>query len=287
MPSDLEHAILSVNGIKLHVVFAGPPNGEPVLLLHGFPEFWRGWIKQITPLADAGWRVIVPDQRGYNLSEAPKSMRAYSMGHLVGDVIGLLDHLGIKQSPLVGHDWGAAVAWGTALRRPERVKKLAILNVPHPAVMARFLSRSPRQMLKSWYIAFFQIPGLADWLLARRDFAGALAMLKASGKPTTFSPQDLEEYRRAYQNSGGLTGMINWYRALARYRPSLPTETRLRMPVLILWGEKDIALSKAMAQASLELCDQGKLVCFPEATHWVQHDEAEAVNRHLLEFLSD
>lgn len=287
MPSDLEHAILSVNGIKLHVVFAGPPNGKPVLLLHGFPEFWRGWIKQIAPLADVGWRVIVPDQRGYNLSEAPKSVSAYSMEHLMGDVVGLLDHLAIERVSLVGHDWGAAVAWSTALRHPERIKKLAILNVPHPAVMARFLSRSPRQMLKSWYIAFFQIPRLADWLLAWRDFAGALAMLKSSGKPTTFSPQDLEEYCRAYQNSGGLTGMINWYRALARYRPSQPAEIRLKMPVLILWGEKDIALSKAMAQASLELCDQGKLIYFPQATHWVQHDEAEAVNRHLIEFLSD
>jgi pimeloyl-ACP methyl ester carboxylesterase len=153
--------------------------------------------------------------------------------------------------------------------------------------MQHFLTHSPRQMLKSWYIAFFQIPELADWLLSLGNYAGALSMLKTSGLPATFSASDLEEYRQAYIHSKGLTGMINWYRALARFRPTVPGSIRLRMPVLILWGKQDIALGAVMAEESLKLCDQGKLVFFEHASHWLQHDEAPSVNRHLLEFLRE
>ncbi|MDX9990897.1 MAG: alpha/beta hydrolase [Anaerolineales bacterium] len=281
-----EHTYLQINAeIRLHLVLAGPPEGKPILLLHGFPEFWYGWRNQIMALAAKGYRVIAPDQRGYNLSSAPKAVAAYGLDHLSQDVIFILDHFGIEKVSLVGHDWGAAVAWTVALLHPERVERLAILNVPHPAVMMNFIRKNPQQMLKSWYIAFFQIPGLADWLMRLNNFEGVLKMLTASGQPGTFSPEDLSEYRKAYSNSGGLTGMINWYRALVRHPLKEKTKAQIELPVLILWGKKDIALSAKMAEESLKLSKNGRLIFFENATHWVQHDEAAAITGELLQFM--
>lgn len=282
----LEHTFIRTNGIQLHVVLAGPAEGEPILLLHGFPEYWGGWQKQIPALAEAGYRVIVPDQRGYGQSDVPNGVRAYALPELGKDVIGLLDHFGIEKVNLVGHDWGAVVAWGVALTFPERVKKLGILNVPHPAAMLAYLRKSFKQLRKSWYIGFFQLPGLADWLLKREDFALAVRLLLGSGKKGTFSRAELEDYKKAWAASGGLTGMINWYRALLRYPAPTPADLRIHRPVLILWGKQDVALSHEMAELSIELCDNGQLVYFENATHWVQHDEAEAVNARLLGFFS-
>jgi epoxide hydrolase 4 len=282
-----EHALIDTNGIRLHVVTAGDPDGRPVVLLHGFPEFWYGWRHQIPALVAAGFRVIVPDQRGYNLSDKPKGVPAYRTEELVRDVIGLLDHFGIQKVCLAGHDWGAAVAWGVALAFPERIERLAILNVPHPAVMLQTLRSSPRQMLKSWYIFFFQIPGLADWLL-KADHSAALArMLRSSGKASTFEASDLLEYRQAWSQPGALTAMINWYRAIFRDRPSRRSRVRVRVPTMILWGKRDVALSAEMAQRSVELCTDGRLEYFENATHWLQHDEAEAVNRRLVAFFTN
>jgi pimeloyl-ACP methyl ester carboxylesterase len=279
----LEESFIRTNGVRLHVMQAGPRDGPPVVLLHGFPEFWRGWARQITPLAEAGFRVIVPDQRGYNLSEVPSAVKAYRLEELVGDFTGLLDALGAAECCLAGHDWGAAVAWSAALSHPQRVRKLAIHNVPHLAVMAEFLKK-PAQLMKSWYIGFFQIPGLADWLVSRNDYAWAAAALQRTSRRGVFSDADLAEYRQAWRNSGGLTGMIHWYRALARYRPAAPKDLRLHMPVLIQWGRRDAFLSYEMAEASLAYCDQGRLISYHRATHWVQHDEAGAVSQALIEF---
>ena len=284
MNATLEDTILSTNGINLHVVLAGPLDGEPIILLHGFPEFWRGWLNQIEFLAEHGYRVIIPDQRGYNLSDVPGKVVDYSMDRLSADIVGLMDHFSLEKVYLVGHDWGGAVAWNIGMHYPERIRKLAILNVPHPVVMLHYLSKSPRQMLKSWYIGFFQIPRLPDWLFSRNHFAAALRMLKSSSLPGTFNANDLGEYQQAYTNSHGLTGMLNWYRALARFRPAAPKSIRLQMPVLILWGKRDVAFSPELAAESLKLCDQGELFFFEKASHWVQHDEPQGVSEHLREF---
>lgn len=280
------HDFIEINQIRLHVVSAGPQDGAPLILLHGFPEYWGGWQRNIPALAAAGFRVIVPDQRGYGQSSVPQAIRAYAINELVNDVLGLCDHFGIQQANLAGHDWGAAVAWSVAMTAPQRIRRLAILNVPHPLVMTRTLTKSPRQMLKSWYIGFFQLPGLADWLMKQNNFAGAIAMLRASGQPTTFSAAEFDGYRQAWAASGGLTGMINWYRALAHSAGNRPRQARISLPVRILWGRRDVALSAQMAEDSLKLCENGSLRFFPNATHWLQHDEAEAVNAELIEFFS-
>lgn len=286
MPVELEHTMIAVNGVRLHVVSAGPTGGKPVILLHGFPEFWRGWSKQISPLAEAGYRVIVPDQRGYNLSNAPKDIRAYSLDNLSRDITGLMDHFGYQQAAVVGHDWGGAVAWHLGIHHPERVERLGILNLPHPLVVSKFLRTSLQQMLRFWYFAYFQIPRLPDWLASINNYAGAASILTASGKDSTFSTDDIAEYKQAWANSGGLTGMLNWYRAAVRYPPRMKPGALLTMPVLIVWGRRDVALQYEMASASLKYCPNGRLITLNDATHWVQHDEPQAVARALLEFLA-
>ena len=285
MSIELEETFVHTNGIRLHVVQAGPRDGQPVVLLHGFPEFWRGWYRQVEPLAAAGWRVIMPDQRGYNLSDVPKGGKPYRLDELGKDIVGLLDALGYKDCCLAGHDWGAVVSWYVALTCPERVRKLAIHNVPHPVVMNRFIRRNPRQMLKSWYIGFFQIPGLADWLVSLNDYQQAAAALVGSSRPGTFGSDAMAEYKQAWKNSKGLTGMINWYRALLRYPPARFQDIRLHMPVLVQWGKRDAFLSHEMAEASVQLCDQGELILYEKATHWLQHEEAERVSEALINFL--
>lgn len=283
LSKSLEHLTIDTGQVRLHVVRAGPEDGTPVVLLHGFPECWYGWRSQIVPLSEAGFRVIVPDQRGYNLSDKPRTVRAYRMSNLTTDILAVLDHQQIQSAHVVGHDWGAAVGWHLAMHHPSRVDRLAILNVPHPAVMRLHLQSSLRQLLRSWYIFFFQIPWLPELLLK----AGGLErMLRASSKRHTFSNDDLAHYRAAWRQSGAVSAMLAWYRAAMRFPGEVFQDRQLSMPTLILWGARDVALNLAMAEASLVWCDQGRLEVFPRATHWVQHDEAVAVNQALIDFLA-
>jgi epoxide hydrolase 4 len=284
---------IQTNGICLHAIEAGPLDGKLVVLLHGFPEFWRGWSKQIGPLAEAGFRVIAPDQRGYNRSDKPHGASAYDIDLLTKDVLGILAAYGQRQAIVVGHDWGAAVAWQLATRYPEAVGKLVILNVPHPSVMMQFLRTSPKQILKSWYIFFFQIPRLPEWLLSRSSFAAMRKMMLASSNPGSFSEQDMADYLEAWRQPGALTAMLNWYRAIFRFAArrmskagALP-EVRIHAPTLLIWGAKDVALSSELVQPSLALCDDGRLVYFEDATHWVQHDQASEVTREMLSFMGE
>jgi len=269
----------------LNAVTAGPEDGPAVILLHGFPEFWYGWQKQIEPLAQAGFRVIVPDQRGYNLSSKPRGVRDYRMSELTADVIAIADQIGRETISLAGHDWGAAVAWSVAMAFPQRTEKLAILNVPHPAVMARFLRTRPRQMLRSWYMLYFQIPRIPEALFAALNFNGGVQALRDSSRPGTFTAEDFAQYRDAWRQPGALTGMINWYRALPlQMRDRAALEARITVPTRILWGMRDRFILPEAARESANYCDRGELFEFPDATHWVQHEEPERVNRLLIEF---
>lgn len=276
---------IETNGVRLHVVQAGAPTAPLVILLHGYPDFWYGWRHQISFLVQQGYRVWVPDQRGYNLSEKPRGVKAYRLDTLVQDVLGLIDASGEQTVYLVGHDWGAAVAWAVALSAPERLKKLVILNVPHLKVFMDTLRSSREQLRKSWYIFFFQIPFLPEFMLTRDNARSTKQALVASAHPTTFSDADLDEYVRAWTQPDAMRSMINWYRAVLRYPPTLPDNPRIRVPTLIIWGAQDVALSREMAQQSLELCDDGRLVVFDDATHWVQDDKPDEVNALLAEFL--
>jgi pimeloyl-ACP methyl ester carboxylesterase len=283
---NLEHISIPTNGIRLHVVQTGSRYGSLVILLHGFPEFWYGWRRQLQPLVEAGFRVWAPDLRGYNLSDKPRGIPAYRLDELACDVLGLINAAGVDKCYLVGHDWGAAIAWWVALRYPERLHKLAILNVPHPAVMMKTLSTSFAQLRRSWYIFFFQIPFFAEAILRNDDWNPVVKMLVGTSKPGSFTPQDIELYRQAWWQNGAFTAMLNWYRAALQLPPDVSGNQHIHVPALMLWGVNDSALGREMAEPSLDLCDQGKLVFFEDSSHWIHLDEADAVNRHLLEFFS-
>ncbi len=284
---ELEHRIIETNGIRLHVVQAGPQSGTPVVLLHGFPEFYYGWRKQIPALAEAGCRVIVPDQRGYNLSDKPKGVKAYRVQTLVDDILGLIEALDYEKVNLVGHDWGAVVAWTLAHQHPERLHKLGILNVPHPVVMKRFMMRDLEQMRRSWYVFSFQLPWIPEAGMRADHWRGGERVLRGSGLVHTFTNEDIAKYKEAWSQPGAMTAMINWYRAALRYPAWIPKDMRIKVRTLMMWGMKDFALSHRMARPSMDHVDEGNLILFPEATHWVHLDAAEEVNHYLLDFIFD
>jgi len=286
MTYPLETHFVRTNGVQLHVVQCGPMEGALVVLLHGFPEFWYGWRHQLQALATAGYRVWAPDQRGYNLSDKPRGAKAYRISQLGADILGLLDSAGQRQAMLVGHDWGAAVTWWLAGHYPERFTRVAILNVPHPMVLGQALRRVPRQLLKSWYILFFQLPWLPEKLFRRRQFRFGRGALRGTSRPGTFTADDLRAYTAAWAQSGAVTGMMNWYRAAFRYGNQQTQTSRIKVPVQILWGRQDTFLESELARLSLNRCEQGQLTYFDQATHWLHQEEPEAVNALLLKFLS-
>ncbi|MCB0020534.1 MAG: alpha/beta hydrolase [Anaerolineales bacterium] len=280
------HRFVATNGVTLHLVEAGPADGPLVLLLHGFPEFWWGWRAQIPALAAAGYRVVAPDQRGYFLSEKPAGVASYQLPTLAADIAGLIAAFGYEQAAVIGHDWGAAVAWQTALMFPQRVHRLGILNVPHPRVMVETLRSDPQQVRKSWYILAFQLRGLAERAAAANDWALFRESVRSSAQPGTFTDEILSVYQKAWSVPGALRSMMSWYRAAFLSPEGGFADPLVSPPTLILWGEQDQFLEAAMARRSLDFCRDGQLHYFPNASHWVQHEEAAAVNRRLLAFLA-
>ena len=281
----VEAVRLRANGIGLHALTAGPADGPLVVLLHGFPEFAYGWRRQVGPLAAAGLRVVAPDQRGYGLSDKPDGLAAYTVGTLADDVLGLADALGRERFAVVGHDWGAAVAWHLASRNPGRVERAAVLNAVGVSVGLAYARTSPAQMAKSWYIGFFQAPALPELALSAAGHAWLRSAMTRSSRQGTFGPEDFRRYREAWSRPGALTAMLSWYRALRLYARRLPPE-RVRVPLRVVWGDRDAFLEPGLVEAGLSWCERGEAFHLPEATHWVQHEEPERVNDLLVEFLT-
>ena len=282
MNTEVEHLTFQLDEVTIHAAAAGPQEGPVVILLHGFPEFWYGWRGQIAPLASAGFRVVVPDQRGYNQSSKPQGWQAYTVPNLVGDVLGIADRLERQQFMLAGHDWGGVIAWACAMGHQDRVSRLGILNAPHPSVFGEYARTHPAQLLRSWYIFFMQLPWLPEFLFEAQNFRAMTEALTKSSRPGTFSEQDFTAYREAWRKPGAPTAMINWYRALRA--PASAGNPVIEIPVRILWGALDRALSADLAELSLRYCKRGELTMFPDATHWLQHEEQESVSRALAEF---
>lgn len=277
------HAIYTPE-VVLHVGLAGPSDGEPVVLLHGFPDFWLSWAHQIRPLVEAGYRVIMPDQRGYNLSEKPRQVSAYRLERLGPDITGILDALGYEKAHLVGHDWGGALAWWLAENCAERFLSLSILNCPPADVMGEVLRREVKQLRKSWYIALFQLPKIPEVLAGAKNCEFLAQALVTSSAPGTFGEEELTVYREAWSRPGALSGMINWYRAARSNLIKKSTKERIEIPTQILWGKKDIALDELLVEPSLAKCRDGRVHWFEEAGHWVHREAPEEVSARLLEF---
>lgn len=284
--AEVEHRFADLGDVRLHYVEAGADDGPVVVLLHGFPEFWWSWRSQIPALAGAGFRVVALDMRGYNLSDKPVGVESYRVEALADDVARLILHLGYERAAVVGHDWGGIVAWVLAMRRPETVERLTILNVPHPAVFPLGL-RMPRQLLKSWYVFALQVPGLPGRLVEKGVFAYAKASFRRDpSRPGTFSEADIERYGAAMGQDGALTAAANYYRALLRW----PLRTRrllrrIEAPVLVIWGEKDRYLRPELAKPDPAWVPNARVERLPHASHWVQQDRPEEVNDLLLGFL--
>jgi epoxide hydrolase 4 len=283
----LREGYADLGEVRLHYVEAG--EGPLVVLLHGFPEFWYAWRFQIPALVAAGFRVVAPDMRGYNLSSRPPGVERYSLHHLSGDIRDLVRDLGEESAFLAGHDWGGAVAWATAMTQPALVGRLAILNMPHPR---RFLEglRTPRQLLKSWYIFFFQLPGLPERAVRARRWAFLRYGFEHDARPGAFTAEDIDRYIEAWSQPGAATATINYYRAIFRRSPK-QTMVRLRpvtAPTLVIWGERDHHLGAELAEPDpADVPNLEPVVRLPAASHWVLQDEPERVSQLLADFFSE
>jgi pimeloyl-ACP methyl ester carboxylesterase len=272
-----------VNGIQLNVIYEGEGNEQLIIFLHGFPEFNLAWHKQLPFFANNGFYALAPDQRGYNLSSKPKGVKPYILDNLVADIAGWIKQLTSKKIILVGHDWGGGVAWALAIKHPELLHKLVILNMPHLALMKKHLRSNVKQMFKSWYAAFFQLPVLPELVCRIWNFKFLASSLVCTSNKGTFTREQLEIYKQAWKKPYALTAMLNWYRAF-KY-DLFKTYHDVSVPTLLIWGKKDATLSVEMATDSVKKCTNGKLVILDDATHWLHHEKPDEVNRLILEFV--
>lgn len=272
---------MSNEGVELHVVRAG--EGPPVVLLHGFPENWRSWRHQLGPLAEAGFCAVMPDLRGYGRSDAPRGVAAYAPERLVSDVAAIVRSTGAARAHIVGHDWGGVIAWWLAGAHPQLVDRLVIINAPHPTLMRRQLLRRPRQLLRSWYAAFFQLPKAPEVALRAFDGAALRHILRTTpARPNTFSTADIDAYVAALRQPGRLTAALNYYRAALRYGSRTPSP-RTTAPTLVIWGERDVALTTGLLDDVRRYAPNARIERLPDVGHWVQNEAPGETNRLLLE----
>ena len=285
--SEITFDYAQVGGTRLHYAKAG--DGERlVILLHGFPEFWYSWRHQLAVLGDE-YTVVAPDLRGYNLSDKPPQVADYEVDKSVEDVIGLIHHFGREKAAVVGHDWGASVAWALAAKHPEYLWKVGAMQVPPPAILRKNFSF--RQFMASWYMFFFQIPFLPENLLKRNDFALLENALKNStAEKDVFTDEDIAKYKKAWNEPFALTGMLNFYRAnvLKRFFSKQEDAPKIKVPALFIYGEQDKAILPETVRGIGALIDAPyEEFRIPTSGHWVQQEAADAVTEILREFLAE
>ena len=277
----LESSTVNAGGIRLHVVMAGPKTGRPVVLLHGFPELWYAWRNVIPVLVAAGYRVIVPDQRGFGDSDKPPAVQDYRVDLLGDDIASLIRTLGYTNACVVGHDWGGGVAWNLAIRHPERVDRLVILDTPHPDAARMTLSKE-KQI--DWYWTAFQIPYLPEYLSRIFHWAIPSKMMRDTSAAGTFAEEKLAFYRSAWDHDGSYGNMVNWYRANPMDGSQSMAERRVKVPTLILLAPRDAFIAPSLTRASLQFLDNGQLVELEEGTHWVIQEYPDLVGREIALF---
>ena len=271
---------ITANGLDFEVLEEG--SGDRLALcLHGFPEHAVSWRHQMPVLASMGYRVWAVNQRGYGRSSRPARTADYALPHLLDDVAGLIDASGAASVVLIGHDWGAMVAWCFAASRRRALAKLVIMNVPHPLCFRAALKRW-RQRRKSWYIAFFQIPRVPERLLAANQGAAIRRMFGGVALP----PDVLAVYTSQITEPGAATAMLNWYRAMGRGSADMPDLARtIEVPTLVIWGERDVALDLICLDGTERYVRDLEIKRLPGVSHWVQQDAPDTVNRLLRAFL--
>ncbi len=278
-----QHRDIITNGIRMHYVTQG--EGPLIVLLHGFPEFWYSWRYQIPFLAKHGYTVVAPDLRGYNDTDKPR--RGYDVPTLLRDIVGLIRGLGQEKAIIVGHDWGGALAWTFAMRYPTMTERLIVMNAPHPGAMLREIL-TLKQLRKSWYIFFFQIPWLPEYVLLRNHANEIGRSLRgAAVQKSVFPREETAKYQEAMSKPGAMTAALNYYRQLFRRLPrsSWGTKFQVTMPALLIWGEQDIALGIELTTGLEQWVDDIEIKRIPDSGHWVQQEQPDKVNEYMLEFL--
>jgi pimeloyl-ACP methyl ester carboxylesterase len=288
-----EHRYADVNSIRLHYVTAG--KGKLIMFLHGFPEFWYEWRNQ---LAEFGrdYQAVAPDMRGYNLSSKPADVEQYRMKYLINDIRALAEHLGHKKFILVAHDWGGGVAWPFAMRHPEYLEKLVIINAVHPIIFMRELRDNAAQQKASQYILVYRTPG-AEEILSRNNYALPASNLLEDGlKQGYFTDEDKKAYIEAWSQPGALTGGLNYYRAVhlgsftGGSDDSLSADSSLftvEVPTLVIWGERDRWLLVGNLEGLERYVPNLTVKRIPDGSHWVIHEKPTLVNSYIREFVED
>jgi pimeloyl-ACP methyl ester carboxylesterase len=292
LDASIRHGYAQIGGVRLHYAERGS-GGRLVILLHGFPECWYSWRHQLMTLGE-NFHVVAPDMRGYNLSDKPARVEDYKIDLLVDDVLGLVRHFGEREAAIVGHDWGAGVAWAVAQKYPEYVWKLVAMQVPPMAAWRDNMTL--RQALSSWYMLFFQLPCLPEWLMSAKDYAFVERIFKKTvARPGAFTDTDIAVYKKALNEPGALTAAINYYRAnvfsmFTKKRRSSGEELgdgHIRVPTLFIYGEKDHAVMPETVRNLKAYIDAPyREVRIGTSAHWVQNEAVPEVNAALQSFLA-
>ena len=292
---DFQSRYAEANGLRLHYVSVG--QGKLIMFVHGFPEFWYEWEKQLVEFGQ-DYQAVAPDMRGYNLSSKPENIEEYHVKHLIEDLRSLAKHLGHEKLIMVAHDWGGAVAWSAAMRHPELLEKLIIINSPHPAVFARELLNNPDQQKASQYMLMLR-SAEAERVLTENNYARLMDVLVQFGSKWKMSEEKRQKYITAWSQPGALTGSLNYYRASPLYPPtskndeeqiktilSLPKEMfEIKVPTLVIWGEQDRALLTGNLDGLGEYIEDLMVKKIPDGTHWVSHEQPELVNSLIRDFI--
>ena len=296
MSEKFQSQYAEVNGIRLHYVSKG--EGKLIMFVHGFPEFWAEWENQLDEFGNDHQAVAV-DMRGYNLSSKPEDPEDYHVTDLIEDLRALAEYLGHQKFIMVAHDWGGAVAWSFAMRHPEWLEKLIIINSPHAAVFARELLENPAQQEASQYMLILR-SAEAEQLLSENNYERLLTMLVEFGSKWNMTADDREKYIEAWSQPGALTGGLNYYRVSPLYTPvteedrariksiqELPHEMfEVKVPTLVIWGEEDQALLTGNLDGLEEYVPDLTVKRIPDATHWVVHEQPELVNSLIRQYIS-
>jgi len=294
--TEFQSQYADVNAIRLHYISVG--QGNLIMFVHGFPEFWGEWENQLVEFGN-DYQAVAPDMRGYNLSSKPDDAEAYHAKHLIEDLRALAEYLGHQKFILVAHDWGGAAAWSAAIRYPECVEKLIIINSPHPAVFARELLNNPAQQEASQYMLLFRSQK-AEQILSENNYAGLMDMVTQFGSKWDMTEEVRLKYIEAWSQPGALTGGLNYYRASPLYPPTSPEDVAkiksildlpremlaVKVPTLVIWGEQDRALLTGNLDGLEDYVADLTIKRIPEGSHWVSHEQPEQVNAHIRDFLS-
>ena len=281
----LNYEQIQTRGLRFEVATHG--RGERLaLLLHGFPESAHSYRYQIGLLTGMGYRVWAPNMRGYAKSDKPAGREAYTLENLAQDVTHLIDASGARSVTLVGHDWGGAIAWYYAMAGARPLERLVVLNCPHPLRMAQGMRRL-EQLRRSWYMFFFQLPWLPELAIRRNHFASLELIRRTAVNKENIQDRDVAVAREAASQPHALTSMLNYYRAMPLNGRSLreAATRKIEVPTLLIWGERDVALGKELSQGTDRYVRNLTVHYLPHASHWVQQDDPDGVNRALEAFL--